>query len=220
MKARLLSKKGTPTMGGILICFSLLLTTLLWAQWTTFIELTLLSVVVLTGLGFYDDYAKIIHQSGGGAKSRVKLLVQIVLALFVGVYLWNVPATRKLITEVMVPFYKYPVASGTGFLGLGLTVLTIVGSSNAVNLTDGLDGLAIGCTLIVSFVFLVMTYLAGNFKASEYLHIPFVSARRAHGLLCGDDWRGLGFLWFNRHPQVFGETLVTGVWRRAGKLRS
>jgi phospho-N-acetylmuramoyl-pentapeptide-transferase len=209
MKARLLSKKGTPTMGGILICSALILTTLLWAQWTTFIELTLLSVVVLTGLGFYDDYAKIIQQSGGGAKSRVKLLVQIILALFVGVYLWQVPATRKLITEVMVPFYKYPVASGTGFLGLGLTMLTIVGSSNAVNLTDGLDGLAIGCTLIVSFVFLVMTYLAGNSKAAEYLHIPFVPGAGELTVFCAAMiGAGLGFLWFNCHPaQVFmGDT--------------
>jgi phospho-N-acetylmuramoyl-pentapeptide-transferase len=204
-----LSKKGTPTMGGILICSALIVTTLLWAQWTTFIELTLLSVVVLTGLGFYDDYAKIIQQSGGGAKSRVKLLVQIILALFVGVYLWNVPATRKLITEIMVPFYKYPVASGTGFLGLGLTLLTIVGSSNAVNLTDGLDGLAIGCTLIVSFVFLVMTYLAGNSKAAEYLHIPFVSGAGELTVFCAAMiGAGLGFLWFNCHPaQVFmGDT--------------
>jgi phospho-N-acetylmuramoyl-pentapeptide-transferase len=184
-------------------------TTLLWAQWTTFIELTLLSVVVLTGLGFYDDYAKIIQQSGGGAKSRVKLLVQVILALFVGVYLWQVPATRRLITDIMVPFYKYPVASGTGLLGLGLTVLTIVGSSNAVNLTDGLDGLAIGCTIIVSFVFLVLTYLAGNSKAAEYLHIPFVSGAGELSVFCAAMiGAGLGFLWFNCHPaQVFmGDT--------------
>jgi phospho-N-acetylmuramoyl-pentapeptide-transferase len=209
MKARLLSKKGTPTMGGILICAALSVTTLLWAQWTTFIELTLLSVVVLTGLGFYDDYAKIIQQSGGGAKSRVKLLVQVILALFVGVYLWKVPATRRLITDIMVPFYKYPVASGSGLLGLGLTMLTIVGSSNAVNLTDGLDGLAIGCTLIVSFVFLVLTYLAGNSKAAEYLHIPFVSGAGELTVFCAAMiGAGLGFLWFNCHPaQVFmGDT--------------
>jgi phospho-N-acetylmuramoyl-pentapeptide-transferase len=209
MKARLLSKKGTPTMGGILICSALIVTTLLWAQWTTFIELTLLSVVVLTGLGFYDDYAKILQQSGGGAKSRVKLLIQIILALFVGIYLWKVPATRKLISEIMVPFYKYPVASSSGFLGLCLTLLTIVGSSNAVNLTDGLDGLAIGCTLIVSFVFLVMTYLAGNSKTAEYLHIPFVSGAGELTVFCAAMiGAGLGFLWFNCHPaQVFmGDT--------------
>src|SRR5215469_16140472 len=114
MKARLLSKKGTPTMGGILIFFALSVTTLLWAQWNTLVQLTLLSVVVLTGLGFYDDYAKILQQSGGGARSHVKLTIQIVLAVFIGVYLWMVPATSKLITEIMVPFYKYPVASGAG----------------------------------------------------------------------------------------------------------
>ncbi len=209
IKARLLSKKGTPTMGGILIFFALSLTTLVWAQWNTLIELTLLSVVVLTGLGFYDDYAKILHQSGGGARSRVKLCVQVILALFIGLYLWTVPGTRKLITDVMVPFYKYPVASGAGGLGLLLTLLTIVGSSNAVNLTDGLDGLAIGCTLIVSFVFLVLTYLAGNSKAAEYLHIPFVSGAGELTVFCAAMiGAGLGFLWFNCHPaQVFmGDT--------------
>jgi phospho-N-acetylmuramoyl-pentapeptide-transferase len=109
----------------------------------------------------------------------------------------------------MVPFYKYPVVSGAGVLGLILTLLTIVGSSNAVNLTDGLDGLAIGCTLIVSFVFLVMTYLAGNSKAAEYLHIPFVSGAGELTVFCAAMiGAGLGFLWFNCHPaQVFmGDT--------------
>jgi phospho-N-acetylmuramoyl-pentapeptide-transferase len=209
MKARLLSKKGTPTMGGILIFFALSVTTSLWAQWNPLIELTLLSVVVLTGLGFYDDYTKIVNQSGGGARSLVKLCVQVVLALFIGLYLWKVPATRKLITDIMVPFYKYPVASGAGVLGVILTVLTIVGSSNAVNLTDGLDGLAIGCTLIVSFVFLVLTYLAGNAKAADYLHIPFVSGAGELTVFCAAMiGAGLGFLWFNCHPaQVFmGDT--------------
>jgi phospho-N-acetylmuramoyl-pentapeptide-transferase len=196
-------------MGGILIFFTLSATTLVWAKWNTLIDLTLLSVVVLTGLGFYDDYAKISQQSGGGARSRVKLCVQAVLALFIGVYLWRVPATRKLITDIMVPFYKYPVVSGAGVLGLLLTMLTIVGSSNAVNLTDGLDGLAIGCTLIVSIVFLVMTYLAGNSKAAEYLHIPYVSGAGELTVFCGAMiGAGLGFLWFNCHPaQVFmGDT--------------
>jgi len=209
IKARLLSKKGTPTMGGILIFFALSLTTLLWARWNPLIELTLLSVVVLTGLGFYDDYAKIQQQSGGGARSRVKLVVQLILALFVGVYLWMVPGTRGLITEIMVPFYKYPVLSGAGVFGLILTVLTIVGSSNAVNLTDGLDGLAIGCTLIVSFVFVVLTYLAGNNKAADYLHIPFVNGAGELTVFCAAMiGSGLGFLWFNCHPaQVFmGDT--------------
>src|SRR5947207_317845 len=109
LAARLLSKKGTPTMGGILIVLALNVTTLLWAQWNTLIQLALLSVVVLTGLGFYDDYAKIIQQTGGGVRSQVKLWVQTALAVFIALYLWHMPSTSKLITEIMVPFYKYPV---------------------------------------------------------------------------------------------------------------
>src|SRR4051812_37116808 len=122
LAARLLSKKGTPTMGGILIVLALNVTTLLWAQWNTFVQLTLLSVVVLTGLGFYDDYAKIIQQSSGGTRSFVKLAVQATLALFIGLYLWHMRSTSKLITEIMVPFYKHPIATGVGFVGLVLTM--------------------------------------------------------------------------------------------------
>src|SRR5881394_4010356 len=109
LAARLLSKKGTPTMGGILIVLALNFTTLLWARWNTLIQLSLLSVVVLTALGFYDDYAKIIQQTGGGTRSSVKLAVQTVLAFFIGLYLWRAPSHSKLITEIMVPFYKYPI---------------------------------------------------------------------------------------------------------------
>jgi phospho-N-acetylmuramoyl-pentapeptide-transferase len=209
LAARILSKKGTPTMGGILVVVALNLTTLLWAQWNTLVQLTLLSVVVLTGLGFYDDYAKISQQSGGGARSHVKLSVQAALALFIGLYLWYMPSTRNLITEIMVPFLKRPVLTGAAIAGLALTILTIVGSSNAVNLTDGLDGLAIGCTVIVSFVFLVLTYLAGNKNASAYLQIPHVVGAGELTVFCAAMiGAGLGFLWFNCHPaQVFmGDT--------------
>ncbi len=209
MAARLLSKKGTPTMGGMLIFTALNLTTLLWAQWSPLILLTLLSVVVLTGLGFYDDYTKILQQSGDGTKSYVKFWVQGALALFIGIYLWMMPSTSKLITQIMVPFYKHPVMTGAGFVGLALTVLTIVGSSNAVNLTDGLDGLAVGCTLIVSFVFVVLTYLAGNAKAAAYLQIPYVAGAGELTVFCAAMiGAGLGFLWFNCHPaEVFmGDT--------------
>jgi phospho-N-acetylmuramoyl-pentapeptide-transferase len=209
MTARILSKKGTPTMGGILIILALNLTTLLWAQLNTLILLSLLSVVVLTGLGFYDDYAKILQQSGGGARPRVKLLIQTILALFIGAYLWLLPATSRLVTDIMVPFHKYPVLTGAGVIGLLLTVLSIVGSSNAVNLTDGLDGLAVGCTLFVSFVFLILTYLAGNFRAATYLNIPYVEGAGELTVFCAAMiGAGLGFLWFNCHPaQVFmGDT--------------
>lgn len=202
-------KFGTPTMGGLLIVLTLNLTTLLWAQWNTLVQLVVLTVVVLAGLGFYDDYTKITKASSGGAKSHVKLWVQIALALFIGCYLWYAPPTSKLITDVMVPFYKHPVVSGMGGLGLALTVLTVVGSSNAVNLTDGLDGLAIGCTLIVATVFLILTYVAGNLKTSEYLQIPHVPGSGELTVFCAAMWgAGLGFLWFNCHPaQVFmGDT--------------
>ncbi len=222
LAARVLDKRGTPTMGGILVILVLSLSALLWAQiLNPLVELTLLAVWVLTGLGFYDDYAKIIQQSGGGTKPAVKLWVQIILAAFVGVYLWNLPMTSELhlpeyrgaifsnlISVLMLPFYKFPIHVGLG-IGLLVTVFAIVGSSNAVNLTDGLDGLAIGCTLIVSVVFVVFTYLAGNFRAATYLQIPYVSGAGELTVFCAAMFGGgLGFLWFNCHPaQVFmGDT--------------
>lgn len=207
--ARVLSKRGTPTMGGVLIVVAMDISALFWAQWNELVVLTLLSLVVLAGLGCYDDYAKISQQSNKGAKSHVKLGVQIALALFIGVYLWRLPSTSKLITEIMVPFYKHPVLTSAAGTGLCLTVLTIVGSSNAVNLTDGLDGLAIGCTLIVTVVFLVMTYVAGHHGLATYLQVPYVSGAGELTVFCSAMFgAGLGFLWFNCHPaQVFmGDT--------------
>ncbi len=221
LKTRLLSKKGTPTMGGILIVTVLNLTTLLWTHWNPLVELTLLTVLVLTGLGFYDDYAKIVKQHGGGAKPHVKLWVQSAVAVFVAIYIWQMPILstlrfpesqtvwhNNLISVMMVPFYKYPIHAGAA-VGLVLTVITLVGSSNAVNLTDGLDGLAIGCTLITSVVFLVLTYLAGNFKYAGYLQIPYVEGAGELTVFCAAMiGAGMGFLWFNCHPaQVFmGDT--------------
>src|SRR5471032_706728 len=120
LAARVLSKRGTPTMGGVLIITVLVFSTMLWTQWNAQVELTLLSVIVLAGLGFYDDYAKIVKQHGGGTPPRVKLLTQFSLAAFVAIYLWKLPATSELrllgsktilhnnlVTELMVPFYKY-----------------------------------------------------------------------------------------------------------------
>jgi len=210
LPARVLSKKGTPTMGGALIVSVLFFSTVLWAQIDNkLILLTLLSVVVLAGLGFYDDYAKIVQQSGGGTAPRVKLLAQTAVSLFIGIYLWLTPSTTKLVSEIMVPFYKYPVAAGAAWLGILIVVLAIVGTSNAVNLTDGLDGLATGCSLIVAFVFLVFTYVAGNVKAADYLQIPYVPGAGELTVFCAALIGAcLGFLWFNCHPaQVFmGDT--------------
>jgi phospho-N-acetylmuramoyl-pentapeptide-transferase len=209
LKARVLSKKGTPTMGGIMIVTIMDLAGLLWAQWNELVVLTLLSLVVLAGLGFYDDYAKITRQNSAGTTSMIKLVVQTVLAGFIGLYLWYVPATSKLVTDINVPFYKYPIASGVGALGLALVIVAIVGSSNAVNLTDGLDGLAIGCVVIVTLVFVVFTYIAGNVQFANYLQVPYVPGAGELTVFCSAMFgAGLGFLWFNCHPaRVFmGDT--------------
>ncbi|MCI0745456.1 MAG: phospho-N-acetylmuramoyl-pentapeptide-transferase [Verrucomicrobia subdivision 3 bacterium] len=206
-------KRGTPTMGGMLIVMIMDATALLWAQWNTLMQLTLLSVLVLAGLGFYDDWAKITQQNNRGTPPNVKLWVQFALATFIALYLWKSPAVNKLkvVSEVMAPFVKTPVAVGAAgiVIGLILTVLTIVGSSNAVNLTDGLDGLAIGCTLIVSFVFVVLTYIAGNERMASYLQVPYVPGAGELTVFCAAMiGAGLGFLWYNCHPaQVFmGDT--------------
>lgn len=203
------SKKGTPTMGGLLIVGVLDFTALLWAQWNAFIVLTLIAVLVLAALGFYDDYVKTFQKNREGVAEVVKLVVQFALAGFIAVYLWRVPATSKLITDVMVPFVKPPVLTGAVVVGIVLAVLAIVGSSNAVNLTDGLDGLAIGCTVIVAFVFLILTYIAGNVKVAGYLQVPYVPGAGELTVFCAAMiGAGLGFLWFNCHPaQVFmGDT--------------
>jgi phospho-N-acetylmuramoyl-pentapeptide-transferase len=207
--ARVLSKKGTPTMGGILIVMVMDLSALLWAQWNELVVLTLLSLIVLAGLGFYDDYAKITKQNSLGTTSLIKLVVQCLLAGFIGLYLWFIPDTSKLITEINLPFYKYPILTGVGAVGLVVTILAIVGSSNAVNLTDGLDGLAIGCTVIVTTVFVVFTYVAGTQWLAEYLHVPYVRGADELTVFCSAMFgAALGFLWFNCHPaQVFmGDT--------------
>jgi phospho-N-acetylmuramoyl-pentapeptide-transferase len=213
IETRLISKKGTPTMGGILIVAVMDITALVWAQWSTLVALTLISVLVLAGLGFYDDYAKITQQNHKGVAAHLKLWVQCALGIFIAVYLWLDPhlAKLKLISDVMVPFVKHPVATGTAgtIVGLVLGSVAIVGSSNAVNLTDGLDGLAIGCTLIVCTVFTVLTYLAGNFRAASYLQMPYVPGAGELTVFCAAMFgAGLGFLWFNCHPaQVFmGDT--------------
>ena len=214
-------KKGTPTMGGLLIVLAVLVSTLLWAQLNQLVLLTMLTVLVLGGLGFYDDYAKILRQNRAGLPPRAKLITQFLLAGYTGYYLWHLPihcvlhldgqsqpVMTNLVTDLMMPFYKYPLHIGVA-AGLLVVALAIVGSSNAVNLTDGLDGLAIGCTLIVGVVFLVFTYAAGNLKIATYLQIPYVPGAGELAVFCAALLgAGMGFLWFNCHPaQVFmGDT--------------
>ena len=204
------NKKGTPSMGGVMIVLTLDITALLWARWNEFLALTLMSVVVLAALGFYDDWVKLTKQDKAGIHSKVKLIVQIGLGLFIAIYLWNHQSMSDLVRKLMVPFYPEAVDfAGAGIVGLLITVAAIVGSSNAVNLTDGLDGLAIGCTLIVAFVFIILTYIAGNVKTAEYLLVPYVEGAGELTVFCAAMiGAGLGFLWFNCHPaQIFmGDT--------------
>lgn len=187
LHARVLSKKGTPSMGGIMIVLSLDVTALLWAKWNEFLALSLMSVVVLAALGFYDDWVKLTKQDKAGIHSKVKLGVQLALGLFISLYLWNHPDPVKsdLIGELVVPFYSGGIVfAGVGLVGLLITTAAIVGSSNAVNLTDGLDGLAIGCTLIVTFVFIIFTYIAGNKIMADYLRVPYVEGAGELTVFC------------------------------------
>ena len=213
-----ISKRNVPTMGGLLIVGAIDLSALLWAQWNPMVTLTLLSMLVLCLLGFYDDYLKVTLQNSSGLAEKVKLAVQILLAGYIAVYLWRLDSTRELITDVMVPFLKDPVLSAptdkavlsiAALVGITVTIAAIVGSSNAVNLTDGLDGLAIGCTLIVSFVFYIFTYIAGHAEISRELLVPHVVGASELSVVCAAMiGAGLGFLWFNCHPAnvIMGDT--------------
>ena len=212
------SKRGVPTMGGLLIVGVIDLSALLWAQWNPLVTLTLLSMLVLCLLGFYDDYSKITRQNSEGLTEKVKLIVQFILSATIAVYLWRLAETRQLITDVMVPFLKDPILSGpsatmvfswAAVVGVVITVCAIMGSSNAVNFTDGLDGLAIGSVLIVSMVFYVFTYIAGHAELARELYVPAVSGAGELSVVCaGMMGACLGFLWFNCFPaRVFmGDT--------------
>ena len=171
--------------------------------------LTMLSMLVLTCLGFYDDWLKISKQNSAGASSYLKICVQVLLALLIGFYLWRLPSTRILVADIQIPFFKEPVLIGVPLLGILLAAFTIIGSSNAVNLTDGMDGLATGCTLIVAVVMLILTYLADSVKIAAYLQIPHVRGTSELTVVCAAlIGTCLGFLWFNCHPaEVFmGDT--------------
>jgi len=202
-------KRGTPTMGGVMIVLVIEVAVLLWTQVNYLVALTLVPLFGLALLGFFDDYTKVTRQTSDGVRSRLKLIVQIAVGVFVAVYLWSVPATRYLITEVTVPFLKQPVLTGATALGLAVTVLTIVGSSNAVNLSDGLDGLAAGCTMIVAAVFVIIAYVTGHVRLATYLQIPYVPGAGELAVVCAAIFgASLGFLWFNAYPaEVFmGDT--------------
>ncbi len=204
------SKKGTPTMGGILLIGSLLVSSLLWARWDNpLVWLVLFSTVFLGGIGLYDDWLKISKKNSHGISSRLKFLLQCVLA---GIFTWFLltnPKTSTIAQQVFIPFLKNPVILGMGALTFLFYLLVIVGTSNAVNLTDGLDGLATGCTATVTATYAVLAYVAGNIKAATYLQVPYVAFSGELSILCVALLGScLGFLWWNAHPaRVFmGDT--------------
>ncbi|OGP74551.1 MAG: phospho-N-acetylmuramoyl-pentapeptide-transferase [Deltaproteobacteria bacterium RBG_16_50_11] len=195
-------KNGTPTMGGSLILAALLLPTLLWSDLTnTYIWVVLLTAAAFGVLGFLDDYKKMKDKTGIGIRARTKFPIQVAIALITSLILfYAVDHNSRLI----FPFFK-KVMPDLGDWYVLFAVLVIVGTANAVNLTDGLDGLAIGPVLIASGTFMLFCYLAGNFRFANYLQIPFVKGSGELTILCGAlVGSGLGFLWFNTYPaQVF-----------------
>ncbi len=208
--AKVHGKKACPTMGGILIIWAVLDAVLLWARPTdTLVMICIITLLWLGCVGWLDDYAKVSEQKSAGLPARTKLLLQIALAVAVGALLINDPRFGPISRQLMVPFVKAPLVVDMGWWALLLMVVVIVGASNAVNLTDGLDGLATGCTLTVALAYAVMTFVAGNFKLAGYLAVPFVPGAGELTVVCAAlIGASLGFLWFNCHPaQVFmGDT--------------
>jgi len=204
-----LKKAGTPTMGGLLILFSLLVSTLLWARLDNrFIWLILVSSVYLGALGFIDDSQKFLFNHPKGIAPNTKMFWQMIWALGVAAYLYTDPPNSVYQTAVNVPYLKDVFLHLGGFY-IAFVLVVIIGSSNAVNLTDGLDGLASGTLLVSAMTYAILAYLAGNIKFSSYLRIvPVPGAGEITVFLAGMAGACLGFLWFNSHPaEIFmGDT--------------
>ncbi len=201
-------KANTPTMGGVIILISIIISTLLWARYNRFVIWSILSVIYLGILGFIDDYLKVIKKHSRGIQARRKLLFQTVFAISFCIYLYFYPSNQQYSMHLHIPYLKET------FLYLGIfyylfCILTFVGASNGVNLTDGLDGLAVGNIIFVSITYAIFSYVSGNFKIASYLKLPYVPGAGELTIvlssLCG---AGLGFLWYNSYPsEIFmGDT--------------
>ena len=197
-----LKKAGTPTMGGTLIIFSIVVSTLLWTNLTNFYVWILLMVTTsYAAIGFIDDYLMQIKKRSKGLSARGKLALQTLVAVMAGVLVTTRPDFN---TQVTIPFFKNILPH----LGWGYVVFAtfvIVGTSNAVNLTDGLDGLAIGPVVIAGVTYMIFAYVAGNIKIADYLQITYVAGSGEAAIFCSAmAGAGVGFLWFNAYPaQMF-----------------
>ncbi len=199
-----LEKSGTPTMGGLLILISITFSTLCWADITNRYVLVVTLVTLLFGIiGLIDDYKKVINNDPKGLSAKYKYVGQSIVGLGAAIYLFQ-SATLPVETQLIIPFFK-TVVFDLGWLYVVLTYFVIVGSSNAVNLTDGLDGLAILPTVLVAGALAIFAYATGHVRFAEYLAIPYVPGVGEVAIFCGAiAGAGLGFLWFNTYPaQVF-----------------
>lgn len=199
-----LSKSGTPTMGGVLILAAILVSCLLWADLSNRYVLVTLFVVASYGvLGFVDDYRKVVRKDPKGLIARWKYFWQSLIAIGVAYFMYS-SATLPQETSLIVPFFK-DVLPQLGAFYMVIAYFAIVGTSNAVNLTDGLDGLAIVPVILVAGAFAVFAYVTGNANFSDYLNIPFIPLTSELVIVCtAIVGAGLGFLWFNTYPaQVF-----------------
>lgn len=199
-----LSKSGTPTMGGALLLFGILFSTLLWSDLSNRFVWAVMFITASYGLiGWVDDYRKVLKKNSKGLPAKWKYFWQSVAALATGTVLYIYAATPAE-TQLIVPFFK-TIAFDLGLFYIVLTYFVVVGASNAVNLTDGLDGLAIMPTVMVGSALGILAYLVGNTNFATYLHIPYVPGAGELVVFCGAlAGAGLGFLWFNTYPaQVF-----------------
>lgn len=192
------NKQGTPTMGGIFIILAILFSNLLWADLSNrHILIALFGTIWLGLTGFTDDYLKLTKKRPKGLTAASKLTSQIILGLIVGTVLYLTPENN---TRLDIPFLK-EVSLDLGVLYILFVILVIAGTSNAVNLTDGLDGLAIGNVIMVAITFSMLSYVTGNIKFSHYLLIPYIEGSGELTVFCGSILgAGLGFLWFNCYP--------------------
>lgn len=196
-------KQDTPTMGGLLIILSIVVACVLWIQLTSLLAwLTVATLCYMGMVGFWDDYKKVSERNTAGLSPWRKLFFQAAWAVAVASILMAHPATAARTRHLMVPFLKTPLVYDLGWFGVCLFIaVVVVGASNAVNLTDGLDGLAIGCSSSVALSYLVMAYMAGHVAFADYLMVPFVPGAGELAVFCGILLGAcLGFLWFNCHP--------------------
>jgi len=197
-----LGKAGTPTMGGTLIILSLTASILLWSDLTNYYVWIVLFVIVGFGLiGFIDDYLMQVKKQSKGLTVRKKLLLQIIVALITGILVYVTP---DFSTQVTIPFFKN-IRPDFGWGYIIFAAFVIVGASNAVNLTDGLDGLAIGPVIIAATTYMIFAYVSGHVKIAGYLQLNYVAGAGELTIFCGAlAGAGLGFLWFNAYPaQIF-----------------